>query len=584
MQKLQIFTLEQIKSESLYFLKSAKRMCVFFFLLIGNFLFSQNVNYEWAKSIGDSGFEEGTSVTYDAAGNVYTTGRFYDTVDFNPGSGTNNLSSNGSSDIFISKLDASGNFVWAKKIGGIGADKANSIHIDALGNIYITGFFSSTVDFDPGIGTSNLTSTGSTDIFILKLNASGNFVWAKKMGGSGADEAFDITLDNRGNIYSTGRFSSTVDFDPGTSTSNLVSNGLYDIFILKLTPSGNYDWAKSIGGTTVEEAYGISVDTAGNVFTTGRFEGTKDFDPGIGITNLVSNGNRDAFILKLTTSGNFLWAKQIGGISQDVGTDIIVDKVGDVFISGYFNFTVDFDPGSGISNLTSNGITDAFILKLSASGNFVWAKSMGGTNIDGAYSISLDDDGNVYTIGIFYGTGDFDPNTGTSNLTAVGTRSDVFISKLDDSGNYVWAGRIGGIGDDMANSITTDNAGNIYSTGSYSDSVDFDPGIGTNILNSNNGSSDLYILKLSCQPVLGLQTKSVKNHIVLYPNPATSHVTISNLDKEIVTITITDVTGKIIKSFTPNTSVIELSMFPPGVYFVKIQQGKEFVTKKIIKQ
>lgn len=584
MQKLQFITLEQINLESSYSSKSAKRICLSLFLLVSNFLFSQNINYEWAKGIGGSSFEEGNSVTFDATGNVYTTGRFYNTVDFNPGLGTNNLTSTGSSDIFISKLDASGNFVWAKKIGGTGADKANSLHTDAAGNIYITGFFSSTVDFDPGIGTSNLTSTGSSDIFILKLNALGNFVWAKKMGGTGADEAFDITLDNRGNIYSTGRFSNTVDFDPGASTSNLISSGLFDIFILKLTPSGNYDWAKSIGGASVEEAYAISVDTAGNVFTTGRFEGTKDFDPGMGTYNLVSNGNRDAFILKLNTGGNFLWAKQIGGISQDVGTDIIVDKVGDVFISGYFNFTVDFDPSSGIFNLVSNGITDAFVLKIGASGNFLWAKSMGGTNIDGAYSISLDDNGNVYTTGNFYGTADFNPSTGTNNLTAIGTTSDVFISKLDASGNYVWAGSLGGTGDDIANSITADNAGNIYSTGYYVDSVDFDPGAGTSFLNSNNGSADLYILKLSCQPAVGLKAKSKNNHISLYPNPATSQVTISNLDKEITTITITDVTGKIIRSFTPNTSVIDLSMFPPGIYFVKIQQGKEFVTKKIIKQ
>jgi hypothetical protein len=470
-----------------------------------SFLFSQQ--FDWVKSIGGSLAEQTRSMFVDAFGNVYTMGRFSGTVDFDPGSGMLNLTSNGGTDVFIQKLTSSGNLVWAKSFGGTGNDIGFSISLDASGNLYTCGMFQRTADFDPGSGTVNLTANGGVDVFIQKLTSSGNLVWAKSFGGSSDDYAASISVDATGNVYTTGRFQGIVDFDPGTGTVNLTSNGSYDVFIQKLTSSGNLVWAKSFGGSSTDEGISLSLDASGNVYTSGYFVGIVDFDPGSGAVNLTSNGGTDVFIQKLTSSGNLVWAKSFGGTGIDIGFSISLDTSGDVCTTGSFEGTVDFDPGSGTVNSTSNGGTDVFIQKLTSSGNLVLAKSFGGTLNDVGTSISLDATGNVYTTGRFHGTVNFDPGSGAVNLTSNGG-TDVFIQKLTSSGNLVWAKSFGGSSSDNAASIFVDASGNIYTTGYFSGTVDFDPGSGTVNLTSN-GSSDVFIQKLAnCNATTRIDTQT----------------------------------------------------------------------------
>jgi hypothetical protein len=282
---------------------------------------------------GGTDDDSGNAIAVDSIGNVYTTGTFIGTVDFDPGAGTANLVSAGSSDVFISKLDSSGNYVWAKRFGGTDSDEGFSITLDSSGNVYTTGIFRSTVDFDPGDGIANLTSAGNTDVFVSKLNSSGNLVWAKKFGGTSPDEGKSIAIDSTGNVYTTGTFRGTVDFDPGAGTANLVAaggNSDIDVFISKLDTSGNYVWAKGFGGTDIDSGRSIAVDTNGNVYTTGIFRSTADFDPGAGTTNLTSAGGPDVFISKLDSSGNFVWAKRFGGTSGEYGVAIDLDSTGNV--------------------------------------------------------------------------------------------------------------------------------------------------------------------------------------------------------------------------------------------------------------
>jgi hypothetical protein len=196
-----------------------------------------------------------------------------------------------------------------------------------------------------------------------------------------------------------------------------------------LAGDGDFVWAKQMGGTDYDVGQGIAVDMAGNVYTTGYFQGTADFDPGPGSFNLTSTGNEDIFVSKLDSAGNLVWAKQMGGTSGDAGQDIAVDAAGNVYTTGFFYSTVDFDPGPGTFNLTSTGDTDIFVSKLDSAGNFVWAKQMGGTDPDAGYDIAVDAAGNVYTTGYFWGTADFDPGPGSFNLTSAGF-SDIFVSKL----------------------------------------------------------------------------------------------------------------------------------------------------------
>jgi hypothetical protein len=303
-------------------------------------------------------------------GNVYVTGFFSATADFDPGPGTFNLTSDGGQDIFVCKLNSDGNFVWAKDLGGNGQDNGNSIAVDSAGNVLTTGFFTGTADFDPGPGTFNLTSSGSFDTFVSKLDSSGNFVWARDLGGNGQPGSGlgsfgdGIALDKAGNVYTTGFFTLTADFDPGPGTFNLTSAGDQDIFVSKLDSGGNFVWAKGFGGTGRDDGLGITLDGAGNVYTTGSFQNTADFDPGPGTFDLTSAGSDDVFVSKLDNSGNFVWAKDLGGSDADSGSGIATFGPGNVYTTGEFQGTADFDPGPGTFNLTSAGMQDVFLSKL----------------------------------------------------------------------------------------------------------------------------------------------------------------------------------------------------------------------------
>ena len=390
---------------------------------------ADDVSYSWAYRMGAGSLDRGNSMTVDASGNVYTAGVFGGTVDFDPSPAVFNLSSTYGSGGFIQKLDAQGNFIWAKAFTGNGATQITSMVIDTAGNIYTTGDFTWTTDFDPGAGVANLTSGGYNDIFVSKLDSSGNFVWAKSVGGSNYDYGYDIATDSSGNVYAVGSYIGTVDFDPGLGVFNMTSvSSSYDFYILKLDSSGNFIWAKSIGGSGNEDAKAIAV-TAGNIYITGSFAGA-DFDPGVGVAYVPTVSAKDIFVLKLDLNGSYVWAKGFGGGSNaDEGQDILTDAVGNVYTTGYFYGTVDFDPGVGVANISGGGNTDAFVSKLDSSGNYVWAKGFAGPSLDEGYGLALDSSKNVYATGSFYSTVDFDPGVGVVNLTSAGS-ADIYVVKL----------------------------------------------------------------------------------------------------------------------------------------------------------
>ncbi len=553
------------------------------FTLLASLLIWANINaqsFSWAKSVGGNDDDIAYSITCDNSGNVYVTGDFYGTVDFDPGSGVYNLTSSGWEDIFIQKLDSAGNFLWAKSIGGGYFDAGTSINTDDAGNIYIVGAFGQSVDFNPGNGVYNLTSVGNDDIFILKLNSAGNFVWAKSIGGSDFDTGISISIDKLGNIYVTGIYKDTADFDPGSGTFNLSSNGDEDIFMLKLDSAGNFVWAKSIGGSDFDAGGSIKVDNAGSVYITGGFSGTVDFDPGSGQYNLSSAGDQDAFVLKIDSAGNFVWARSLGGSDDDESYSLIIDKKGNIYTAGMFEGTVDFDPGSGVFNLTSAGNWDIFVQKLDNSGNFVWAKSMGGSDDDMVNGIVGDKDGNIYFVGEFLGTMDFDPSGGVFNLTSAGNE-DVFLEKLDSAGNFVWANKMGGNDYDEGNCIALDKAGNVYIAGSYEGVADFNPGSGIFNL-SSKGLSDIFVEKFNARPVNISRSKTLPFTLSLFPNPNEGDFTleISTKDNKAgnFNLEIYSALGKLIhsESLTINGSLVKPMHFDKlskGVYFIRLQNN-----------
>lgn len=290
------------------------------------------------------------------------------------------MTSDNGKDAFILKLNSSGDYVWAKKFGRLRSN--NSLGLDAAGNVYISGLFTDTVDFDPGAGITNLLSNeNNSDIFISKLDTDGNFLWATSIGNSYNDQEPLISIDRKGNVYTSAKFGGTIDFDPGIGTSNLTSlSEDEDIFVLKMNTDGNFVWAKSIGTLDNSiDVYHIDNDAAGNVLITGGFSGTIDFDPGAGINNLTSDRN-DGYVLKLNTSGDFVWAKTLTGPGIQYVSHINIDAANNIYAAASFYDTVTLDISGVETTLTSQGTEDILFFKMDSDGNYIWAMSFGSSS------------------------------------------------------------------------------------------------------------------------------------------------------------------------------------------------------------
>ncbi|MBK8874682.1 MAG: SBBP repeat-containing protein [Bacteroidia bacterium] len=549
-------------------------------MLSASDLSKAQVSFQWARHFEGINLIEGYAISVDNSGNVYTSGAFSGTGDFDPGSGVANLTSAGFQDIFISKLDASGNFVWAKQMGGAEFDFGLSVEVDAAGNLYTTGAFSGTVDFDPGVGVSNLTSFGSSDIFVSKLDPSGNFIWVKQLGGIDYEQANSIVLDLSGNIFIAGSFEGTADFDPGSGTNNLTPVAAGDIYICKLDASGNFGWVKQIGGNGFDFCGSLDIDASGNLYFAGAFEGAVDFDPGAGNTTLTAAGFSDSFVSKLDASGNFIWARNFSGADYETAFSVAVDISGNVFITGTFDGTSDFDPGSGVNNLTSAGFQDIFVAKLNTSGNFVWAHQLGSVADDYGNSVAVDATGNLYLAGYFQTTVDFNPGAGTNTLTSFG-ENDIFVAKFDPAGNFVWVNRMGGADFDYAYSIDVDATGNIYTTGGFGDIADFDPGAGVTNLTAL-GRVNAFVHKLSGSP-LDVNEYAAGQFPVIYPNPNNSGLFTIVLQEE-VKITITDASGRSVmtKKCEAGENTLLLKDQPNGFYFLQLWNESHVLNYKLV--
>lgn len=558
------------------------------FLLTTN-LSAQQPKFEWAKQMGGSSSENGTAMAMDSSGNIYAIGFFTGTVDFDPSAATFNLTSNGNYDIFITKLDVQGNFLWAKQIGGTNYDYPGNIAVDANGNVLVGGSFRGTVDLNPGAGELSVTKPGQ-EAFLLKLDSDGDFMWAKHWGGnnsSAANNINSIALDSSGNIIIGGSFEGNSDLNPGTGTFNAKPSGTGDAFILKLDGSGEFLWAVAFGGGTIystDAVKTIAVDGSDNIVVSGNFYGTYSS------FNLLDGGS---FYVKMDSSGNLIWSKQTTGLSGEVDSHSLkLDKQGNAYIVGKFGGTRDFDPGPDIFNLTcSSGYYDIFVLKLNASGNFVWAKGFGGSASlggDSGNSIVLDNQGYLYTTGSYVGAGDFNPGIGEFILTPIGF-VDMFISKLDTAGNFVYASTFGSTPDGftIGESLIADASGNIFCIGYFQNTTDFDPGNGVFNLVSNGGE-DIFILKLSQAPTVGITENTFTENIQIYPNPTTGNFAIKfeTVQKDL-SVRIISISGQTIETRTfQNTDFVQLKLEQAnGIYLVDVlnEKGKRTAFRLIKK-
>jgi hypothetical protein len=318
----------------------------------------------------------------------------------------------GSNDLYIAKYNASGNYVWAKVIGGVtGDDVAYKILVEANGDFLICGSYTGTVDFDPNTGITNLSSQGSKDGFFAKYDSNGNLIWAKKVGGPSGDEILSMDKDLSGNIYLTGYFYGTVDFDPGTGIQNLTSSGGSNVFCAKYDPSGNYILAFNVGGTG-SVGNDIALDPLNNIIIGGVNGSSGDFDPGAGTATLTGK----LFYAKYNNNGAYILGRSMGSDSFDKCKAVESDDQGNIYIAGEYNSSIDFDPS--VSTYTLSFIyNDIFVAKYDSLNNFIYAFPILSGNSDNLFDIYVNStNGDTYISTEIGSTTDMDPGPGTYTL------------------------------------------------------------------------------------------------------------------------------------------------------------------------
>jgi hypothetical protein len=425
----------------------------------------------------------GTSVRTDSLFNVYSTGVFNGRIDFDYGPGQSFAQAIGN-DCYVQKLDVGGNLVWGKSFGGsygalatskaLGTSATLGIRLDASENVYILGAFYDTIDFNTGSGNDTLIHQGGLGTFLLKLDNSGNFIWAKKLvnvtpfGGIGPNpnRAFpnNLEIDNSGNLFISGSFFGTVDLDPGTGITNFTTQNQSG-FIQKLDANGNFIWAKkTVNG-------GLMIDSFSNIILSGTFTDSIDFDPGSSTHMLSSDSNMsNSFVLKLDSSGSFVWAKKFGDAPV---YSIATDSLGSIYLSGIFRDTVDFDPAVSTSYQYGTGNYNGYILKLDSSGNFQWVNI---SLISVGTIITNSPNGEIHSAAYALNNGDYG-----------------LLQKLDYSGTIIWTDSLPGF--ILPNEIHVDKKDNVYLTGEFYGLPDFDPDTGIVLIGLNSWVNSAFIAK-----------------------------------------------------------------------------------------
>lgn len=414
---------------------------------------------------GSAGQEYGKAITVDGEGNVIVAALYNQTVDADPSTGgTFAVTSAGGTDVILAKYTPYGSLMWAKSMGGGGAppnvDAPHAVAADPSNHVVFAGYFGSatahgrTSDFDPGPGTSLLTALSGYDAFLAKVDQDGAYRWALGLGDTnlvfGEERAWDLAVDEEGRIYLTGAFGGTVNFNPRFPDARWITNPgtASGLFLASYAPDGSNLWAIGLGANLTNvftEGYStVALDSNGHCWLAGNFRGTCDFDPGPGVCTMTSRGQTDIFLARYDRGGAFQAVYQVGGTAQDIVSPGAMRSDGtNVFLTGRFAGTADFDPGVGTSNLTAVGGMNIFVAAFNGAGTLRWAFNLptsgGAPAGQGGHRVALDAAGHCFVAGWSGGTTDFDPRlSSTSNLVAHSTNAaDVFIAKYTATGSLL---------------------------------------------------------------------------------------------------------------------------------------------------
>jgi hypothetical protein len=603
--------------------------------------FAQAPEYQWStnyQTVGNTSNNVGMvrSLAVDGDNNTFTAGMSWDTLSFDGGSVVLNHPAPGSEMAYISKHDKDGNFLWAKQFDGIIYFEASEV--DAAGNIYLTGHFWGTADFDPGTGNNSSTSMGASDGFILRLDNNGNYLSHNVIPSTGNIYMTSIAVDNAGSvvvagyytggtflakynaslstntwnnnytgtgsirgvtiganndIFVTGYIDGSQGLDFGTQILFYNNSGYSAMFLGKLSSAGSEQWGHMISTYDFScLAYNIVATSGNDIFITGALgsegAGTVDFD------HLGTNTNADVsagtavrnYLLKYDQDGNFEKVFTIPGyVSRH---HLAKDAFDDIYVSAAFQAqNVNFDPGTGTYNVSSSQNSDSYyLLKVDSSFGFVGAGTIDfGIRVGG---MAISKAGDIFHAGAFAGTRDFDFSSGTQSMTAA-SATDGYVLKtrlcnisgsinteVSVSNSTLTATQPGALYQwiDCGNSNApvqgaTGQAFTPATTGNYAAIV------------MMNGCSDT----TACNSVTGTGVANVSGQqlAIAYPNPATDQLVISSLTAG-ASVTLSNMTGQVLYTnvVSGSTHTIDLNGYADGMYFLRVTLDGIQQTQKII--
>jgi hypothetical protein len=476
------------------------------------------IHWQWARHAGGKANDWAQASCLDKHQDLIVTGRFQDTASF----GKQVLSSAGENDIFVARYSPSGTCLGAQRFGGRGDDIGWGVAVDGRGSIYLVGSFSDSVFF----GDTSLFSNGGSDLFLAKMDSSGQVLWIRQVGGAKEDIAYAVAVTGD-NVVAAGSFAGSVEID-GRRTK---SAGLSDIFIAEWDTAGYYQWLRMGGNRLEAAALACEMDKKGNVYVTGFFDSTISFGhtvltSGVKLEDQSGSSWSNAFIAKLDSSGSVAWAREAGGSYYDEGTGIAPDeRTGDVYVTGRIRGRAKFG-GSRIqcgdsvffcgmapepyakgrltyqgerfscrghtlicrdTEVVSNGEWDIFLAKYDSMGSVQWVRTAGGSRRDEGTSVAVDSKGHIYLAGYFSETAQFGP-------CALKSRGgwDIFAAEYNSVGACTWAAQAGGAGSDGAADIVPGPSGSLYITGGYTQTGSF----GSDSLSSEGGEG-IFVARLS---------------------------------------------------------------------------------------
>lgn len=450
-------------------------------------------NFEWVKKEGLFAYDYGYGISTDIVGNIYITGKYEMNANFSDSI----LNSYGNHDIYVAKYSSSGALIWTRTAGGVYGDYSHGLACDGSNHIYVAGEiegFNTQINFEgsPII----LNSKGSNDVFLTKYDLNGNLLWARQAGGYYDDAALGITYDHNGNVYVCGYFKDTSTF----SGTTIYGNGNRDIFIAKYDMNGNFKWVNHAGSAGRDEAKAIKCDTAGNVYIAGMYEDSAIFDSSILLSPL---SYFNVFLAKYAPDGSLIWVKSSGGDYDDVAWALTLDDEDKIYITGEFNASAYFDS----IQLITTGQSNIFIACYNSSGNVEWVTSAGGPLNDRARGIGCDGT-NLYITGQFSTSANFGPYTVTGIDSAEIFMAK--ISNTGNFEWATSVGGIHDapeqLGYESGNGICAEPSGNVYATGTLISGGDFG-----NLSVFPYSRTDIFITKISQGPDITLPLAPIYN-------------------------------------------------------------------------